>query len=390
MRRPMASAGFTLVELLVALLLGALVVGSALAFLRQQEAAVFQGARQLTVWQTLRYALEALRQDIAAAGAGLPVDSDQPALVFVGPDQIVFNADLVGRVAVDKRARFVDPDVPLAAAVALPRARAITIPGTSYRYPAKDYLAFGLLSEAETIGFRFRLDDTTPEPNDYLLERWVNDQPPEIVARGLYRNGTAPFFRYFNANGDSIPGPLFHSVPGHATPADSGAAARIDSVRVVQVEVAAVASGRGVETRRAIQQRIYLVNLDAPRVVRPCSDDPRLGVALDARVEVASGPSATDTIVLLRWPPALDQRAGEQDIVRYVVLRRMVGDPDTTWVPIDSRAATDSVRINGQAVFEARDTAVRVDSVYEYALQAIDCSPASSALVRTAPVRVRP
>lgn len=391
MRRPTSTAGFTLIELLLALLLGALVVGSALAFLRQQEVAVLQGGRQLNVWQTLRYALETLRDDLGAAGVGIPIDSDQPPLVYVGPDQIVFNADLVGRVAVDKRARYIDPDAPLEAVVAVRAARAFQIPGTTYAYPAKDYVALGLLSEAETIGFRFRPDDTTPAPDDYVLERWVNNPAAaEVVARGIYRNGTAPFFRYFDADGDPIAAPLFHGVPSHGAPADSGAAARIDSIRVVQVEFAAAARGRGVETRRALQQRILLANVEAPRTVRPCGDDPRLGVALDARVEVTPGPPEPDTVVVLRWLPALDQRAGEQDVVRYVVLRRQPSNPDTTWMPIDSRAANDSVVIAGQGMFEARDTAVRVDSIYEYALQAIDCSPAASALARTPPLRVRP
>ena len=90
-------AGFTLIEMMMAILLTMLVFGITVPFFRVQTNAVDQGAGRLDALQNARYAQNAIDRELRLAG-GTP---GQPVIVQASAFAITFNVDLVSRLASD-------------------------------------------------------------------------------------------------------------------------------------------------------------------------------------------------------------------------------------------------------------------------------------------------
>src|SRR5579884_3790346 len=217
-----------------------------------------------------------------------------------------------------------------------------------------------------------------PRRDDHLLLEQVNDQPAELVARNIVGSPTTVFFQYYRvtqrAGGvlslDSIPAaslPLRHVVPIHLAPQDTGAAAVIDSIRAVRITLTVTNGLTGVEERRRTLTR--MVNLPNVGIAnkKTCGSPPILGTALGASAIVqADGTPA----VQLTWNPAVDETAGEKDVVRYVLWRR-VGSATDWGTPYLSIPA-------GSASYVYTDAAVTSGQTYQYLLAAQDCTPSLS------------
>jgi len=67
-----SSRGFSLIELLVALAVGAVVIGAAVKLFSQGVAATFVVSQRAQMQQDLRASSDLLLKDISLAGAGLP------------------------------------------------------------------------------------------------------------------------------------------------------------------------------------------------------------------------------------------------------------------------------------------------------------------------------
>lgn len=373
--------GVTLVELMVALLIAGLVLTAALSFFRQQGDALSRGTEQATVLQNYRYAIATLRRDLRTAGSG--VLDQQPFLVFAGPNAVAFNADYASDDAANIFAVYVDTTAPAATVEALTPGGAITIPGSTFSYPGTAYTEQGTNSPAETIVFSFEADATTPRADDFVLLRRVNGTPPATVARNLLRTPGKPFFEYLRivdpgnapARVETVPAaslPLRHSVAVHGSAADAGAAALIDGIRAVRVNLSATNGRTG--AREQIRSTTRLVRLPNAGLanLKTCGETPQLGVSLAA----AQGISATGRpVVTLAWGRAADESGGERDAVRYVIWRRSgVGAPwGDPFISVPS----------GQPAYSYVDESVETDSVYQYALAVQDCTPALSSLAGT-------
>src|SRR5438034_960835 len=255
---PRPAAGFTLVELLVALVVFSAVMAGTLGFLRSQGRAMSLGSDRMNAVQNLQFALSTIEQRLRAAGANLP--GAQPAIIYAGRNVVAFNADYATNVPNDPFAIYYDPDVPAGAVTALTKAQRITLPLTTVGYPDTSYTTGGINSPAETMIFFVAPDSTTARGDDYILFEQVNGGPPDMVSRNIIGSPTTVYFDYYRLASvagtlsiDSLPAarlPLVHTVPIHLAPADTGAAAVIDSIRGIRVTFTVTNGLSGAAERR--------------------------------------------------------------------------------------------------------------------------------------------
>lgn len=373
-------AGLSLMEIVVALVLMLIVIGLAVPFFTVQARSIGMTAGRMDALQNARYAQNAIDRDLRIAGIGV-VDR-QPLLIQAHPFAITFNADLVTRDTADPGAIYYDADIDTMATTSLPNTRAITLPQGAFSYPDSNYMAGGVPSRAETISYWVELDAATPEPDDYILWRRINDTPQRLVTKGLILPGGQAFFRYFKpgAGGvlDSIPTaslPLYHTADIHGDPVnDVGASAITDSIRVVRVFAFGMFKDprTGQIVTRKVQSSTNLLN--AGMLNRStCGDVPiaPTGVAADT---IQNGLGQV-TSVRLTWTASTDQDGGEKDVERYALYKRpaLAG----TWgEPFMSVGA-------GTPTYSYDDTGI-ASGDWEYGILAQDCSPTNSSMV-TAP-----
>lgn len=380
-----AEAGMTLIEMMIALVVFSFALAGTLAFLRAQGRSFTLGSQRVAMVQNSRFAFRELEQDLRTAGAGAP--DIQPALIYLDTSVVAFNADYATNTPGDVFAVYYTPDAPPASTGAMTQDMRTAIPLSPVAYPNTSYVTGLLNSPAETIVFFFAPDTSTSRADDYVLYRRVNALAPEVVSRNLLHAPGVPFFRFFQevvpvGGGDHtitpVPDaglPLWHSVPIHLTLADTGLAARIDSVRGVQVTFAVTNGLSGAaERRRSLSRYIRFPNVGLA-VKKTCGDEPILGTPLTAVWNATGGG------VDLTWNAAVDEVAGERDIERYVIFRRLA--TDVTWG--DPHA---SVAPTGEPTYLLPDQKVTSGARYVYALAAQDCTPSNSALAVSASVDI--
>ena len=372
--------GFTLVEMLLGLVIFTVVMVGAMSFLTAQSRGFRRGDQDMSTLLNLSYGADHLHAHMRTAGAN--VAFRQPLLVYASSNAFSFNADYASNDAGDISAVYVDPDASPEETEALRLADQISIPGSlpAFLYPAMDYTAGpGINSPAETISFFFQADPETARGDDFLLLRQVNGRAPEPLVRNIVRDSiNLPFLRYFKLR---MPGPgqpavmslmppvelpVRHSVPGHGSTADAGS--RIDSLRAVLVSYMVTNGLEGaLERRQRISLTIPLPNMGL-RELKICGSAPVLGQGIAATFDNSTGISQ----ILLTWNRAFDEDQGERDVVRYVLWRRDVADPD--WSdPLTSIPAA------GLAAYSHIDQDLVPGTTYEYRLAAQDCTPRLSA-----------
>jgi prepilin-type N-terminal cleavage/methylation domain-containing protein len=378
--------GLTLAEMLVALMVFSFVMAGALAFLRAQGRSFTLANQRVGMFQNARYALNEMEKDMRTAGAAAP--DIQPQLIYVGANVAAFNANYWTDVPNDPKAVYYNPDAAAGTVTAMGKADRITIPLTSFAYPDTDYMTGVVNSDAETIIFYFEPDTSTTRSDDYVLRRQINNLPPDVVARNILQTPSTPFFQYFRHTSvlggglqlQQVPNatlPLMHTKPIHLALNDTGAFARIDSVRAVLVNFTITNGLTGSsERKRQMTRMIRLPNAGLAQK-KTCGDSPILGVGLTAVFQAGATGEPT---VRLTWPKATDESGGEKDVERYVIYRRASIDPD--WGdPYLSIPA-------GQATYLYVDAAVASGDRYFYGLMAQDCTPSLSPLVSSVQVNI--
>ena len=379
--------GLTLIELLIAIVVFSVVMAGTLSIMTSQSRAFRLGTDRMNILQNLQFAADFMARDIRTLGSNVP--DDQPMLVYAGSDVVSFSADYVSNVGGDPFAVYYDPDAPTGVVTAPRTGQAFAVPNTAFGFPSVDYTdPIGTNSPAEVLTFFFTPDSSTVRTDDYGLFRQVNDQPADLVARNLLKTPGTEFFQYYRVV--APPGqpvsiqpvastdlPVMHSVPQHLAPADTGAFAVVDSIRGVRVSLTATNGFTGArERQRAVTRLVRLANAGMANR-RTCGSEPLLGVALGGGViTLASG----DPAVQLRWNQATDESGGENDVVRYVLWRRLTSEPD--WGdPYLSIPA-------GNPNYTYDDTAVITGDRYLYALAAQDCTPSLSTLATVGPLTI--
>lgn len=376
-------AGVTLVELIVALAIFSVLLAVTLGFYRRQGEAFTEGNNRMAVMQNLRYGVNTVEQNVRTAGIGVPVE--QPVIVYADDNVITFNADYATNLANNFFSVFYDPRLPDAAASAVTKARAFTIPTTSFTYPDTSYYSGSSNSPAETITLYFEADTSTARTDDYALFRQVNELSPEVVARRLIATDS-PFFTFYRVDAGGGGGPLTalgaidlpaaHTAPTHGSLADTGALALVDSIRAVRVSYGATSGITGSdEAMRTITRLIRLPNAGVETQPN-CGNKPLLGTSLSATG--VDGTATDPGYIRLEWTRATDEYTGERDILRYVIWRRTGssgdwGDPLVSVSP-------------GSSTYVYEDHTAIEDQSYTYALAAQDCTPQYSELATVGPV----
>jgi prepilin-type N-terminal cleavage/methylation domain-containing protein len=367
-------AGFTMLELLISLMVTLVILALAAPLYRAQTTAVNSTAGRTDAARTAMFALDAIDQDMRNAGVG--VFDGQPLFIRASTGAVSFNGDLVTTRVNDPVAVFRDPDADSVAVDALTPALAVTLPNSSNVYPQPTGT---YNSNAETISF-FMAQDTVRHPvtNAYLyaLRRKVNRQPEEIIARNLIWDGTTPVFRYFRrfANGslgelNPAALPLFHSVVRHGAQNDTGPSALIDSIAVVRVRMIAIFKDpRGKHVTDTLWRDIKVAN-QGLLVRAQCGEIPLTPGAPSTDVSTV----AFRRVVTLTWNASTDENAGERDVEMYAVYRRVNGT-------IDWGEPIANVPASGLATTSYVDDTPVVGTTYDYAISALDCTPAPSTL----------
>jgi len=374
--------GVTLVELLVAMVVFSIVFGGAVSTFLTHNRAFNAGADRMSVLQNVRFALNMLESDLRTVGSG--VADFQPFMVFAGADVFAYNANYTTNVANDVFAVYYDPDAPAGSVASMRQSNPITVPNSNFVYPDTTFQN----SDAETIVFFFTPDSSTSRSDDYALFRKVNNDPPELVARNLKRTGSLPFFEYYSERTQSggvrsvqklttAALPLRHSASVEGSPADTGTAAVIDSLRGVRVNLTATNGNTGTaEKTRTLSRLIRLPNAGVT-VRKTCGDAP-LPLTL---VTATPGTDVNgDPFIRLAWSPSIDESSGEKDAVRYVIWRREAAD--LTWG--DPYLSIPS----GNPTYVYVDSAVQTGQTFRYRIAVQDCTPALSTNASAGPVVV--
>ena len=367
---PDLRAGFTSIELLVAMVVTLILMSIAAPLYRAQLGSIKDTSGRAEAARSAAFGSDAITQDLRNAGVG--AFDGQPVLVRGAQNAISFNADMVTSRVNDPIAVFSDPTADSASVAALRSNSPVTLPNSGQSYPAVSYA-----SNAETISYYITTDTaTSPIAGTQLgvLYRRVNALPAQVVSRNIVLYSGDPIFRYFkrSATGSisEVPGaslPLYHAAPRHGTPADTGAVSLIDSVAIVRVKLVTVFKNpRGGYSVDTLQRNIRIANQGLLQRAQ-CGEAPLSPGAPTATIQLIAGLNA----VQLTWSSSSDELSGERDVEMYAVYRRLQGA--ATW-----GEPMVNVPGAGTAVLSYLDNAVSSGDTYEYAITALDCTPVPS------------
>jgi prepilin-type N-terminal cleavage/methylation domain-containing protein len=379
MNRPMRMGrpGMTLLEMIVALLIFSFVMTATLALLKTESRSFALGSERVSMYQNGRFALNEMEKDMRTSGAGAP--DIQPQMIYISDSVMMFNANYWTNTPGDVEAVYYSPDAPDSAVSAMRMTAKITIPYTVIQYPDTNYLSGGVNSAAETIIFYFMKDASTARTDDYALYRRVNNLPPEIVSTNILQTAGQPFFEYFRER-NTVSGvktldtlvtgtlPLRHTRPIHLALNDIGAFALIDSIRAVRVSFTVTNGKTGADQRfRALSRLIRLPNVGLVNT-KTCGDAPIFTATPVAHDTLAA--DEVTPVITVTFAPSVDETAGEEDVERYVIWRRLStvldwGDPLVT-LP------------NGASPNVFTDAEIVSGLSYYYAVAAQDCTPSIS------------
>ncbi len=372
--------GVTTIELLVAITVTLIIVAIVAPLYRAQTSSVTRTAGRTDATRSATFAVDAIEQDMRNAGVG--VFDGQPLLVRGSVDAVSFNANMVTARTNDLVAVFYDPDADQTALGALQPTTSVTLPNSSVVYPTAAYS-----SNAETISYYTRAD-TGASPiagaSRVVLYRKVNRQSEEVIARNLLQTASVPMFRYYRRSlsgvlieitGTALP--LYHAAARHASAPDTGATAAIDSVAVVRLSVISMyRDPRGRAIVDTVQRNIRIANQGLLQRAQ-CGEIPLTPGAPTLSVITLAGLPA----VRLAWAASTDELSGERDVEMYAVYRRLSGS-------IDWGEPLANVPGAGVASLQYIDNTVATGVQYDFAISALDCTPAPSALTAASTILV--
>jgi prepilin-type N-terminal cleavage/methylation domain-containing protein len=380
---PVLRAGFSLLEVVVAMTIFLVVLGFSLPFFNSQSRAVSAAAGTGDMYRNIQFALAQIDRDLRMAGAG--TYSQQPMLVEAHGNAITFNANLITSDSADVRAVNYDPDADPLTMISLTKATSVTLPLVTKTYPDTDYILGGIRSPAETISYWVSADSSTALANDYILWRRENQAAPVVVAKGIMLSAGQSIFSYVKADtGGAVSTiasgslPLYHNAKIHGSPSDTGAYATIDSIRVVTISL----TGSYYDPRKGLQVSTVSASVrvaNSGLVSRTtCGETPIFGKTITVTTNGAL-PVVTPWVTLA-FAAAIDEAGGEKDVEQYAIFRRAPAA-----AAFDEPIASFSA---GLANYTYTDVNVQHGDQWVYGVAAVDCSPAMSSVSLTSTVTV--
>ncbi len=377
--------GFTLLEMILAMSLMLAMIGMTAQLFRKQSASVSTESGYLDAQQNSRFAVSMLERELRVAGVG--VVDQQPLLVMADTLSLTFNADLVALDTGDMGSVYINPNTDSASVDVLRTNEAITLPRTSTTYPETTYTSSpGVPSNAETISYWLSHDSTSSYSYDYVLFRRVNAKPARVVARGIVYNPGDTIFHYFKSdtlgNLTEIPPsalPIIHTAAIHGSTADTAHSALTDSIREVRLQFTTVFHDPRSGQAKLRQQRAIIHLMNAGLLHHfTCGNPPLAPGSVTASVTAANGTTVPQTYVTVAWTKSVDDGAGEKDVIRYAVYRRLssVATFDEPFAGVPAGAGS----------YSFNDIDVQSGQTWVYAVAAVDCSPATSPTAQSSSV----
>lgn len=372
--------GFTLAELLLSITLTIAVFSAAVPFFSLQMRQLQQDLGRSDAQQTARFAQNMVDRELRNIGIAttpmnnaLGITRNQPKIVLAHPFAVTFNSNLVANDTVDMNAVYYDPNVPSSLTMALPGAGMIQLPITNRSYPDFVYRdPVGILSSAETVSYWASLDSTSGQPDEYVMFRRVNDGPVAVVARGIKVLAGQALFSYRRVNNTGA----IVTVPNASLPIHWDDVSQLaDSIRSVQVELRGVFRGYNLQNKstsyeRYVRTQTNLANIGLAQR-NSCGDVP-LNPGVPTATIILNGTGTATERVRIQFSASPDEAAGEKDVERYAVFRRLVGDIWDEPVAVVGKSG-------GPYVFEDFDLVP--GSTFQYGVAAQDCSPANSSIL---------
>lgn len=366
-------AGFTLIEMMIAILLTMMVFAITIPFFRQQTIAVGNSAGRLDALQNARFAQNEIDRELRMAGGV----TGQPIIVQAAPFSVTFNSDLVTRFTSDPDATYYNPNADTLATESWEPARAKQLPTSTTVYPTQFYYdASGIQSPAETISYFLYLDPSAGRNDLYVLYRRVNDRDSTIVSNNIWiPTDTNYFFQYYKSSASGalslIPTsslPLYWTSTSHLQ----------DSIAAVFMRVAGLYhdARKNMDVVRTVYHRTTLLNYGKLKLYT-CGNPPGGPASVtNTLVQVTDSTGAViENNVQVIWTPSADETGGAQDVGLYVVERKLTSGTD--WQVLSNVVA------QGTATYEYDDFSPPVGSgvSYVYGVYAQDCTPSNSTVV---------
>jgi type II secretory pathway pseudopilin PulG len=385
-----ARAGFTLIEMMMAVLLTMMVFAITIPFFRSQTTALDGGAGRLDAAQNAHYAQSAIDRELRLAGGA----TGQPIIVQAAPFAITFNVDLVTTQTNDPDATYYNPSAdPLAVESWLPSA-AKTLPTSAVTYPTVEYTdGNGFQSHAETISYFLYLDASSGRNDLYTLFRRVNDRDSTVVAHNMWiPTDTNYFFQYSRTDSSgaivTIPQanlPIYWNTAGDWA----------DSVRLVQMRISGLYRDvrKSMDITRTIYHSTRLLNAGMLKQntcgAAPLAPGTVTATQMDAGspdFSILPGPWTTsDTLPLAEvqvvYNASPEEAGGAKDVATYVIERALQGS--TTWQVLGNLVA------RGYATYTWDDFTFQPGN-WMYGVVAVDCSPSYSPVSQTASAVTNP
>jgi type II secretory pathway pseudopilin PulG len=372
-------AGFTLIEMMMAVLLTMLVFAVTIPFFRSQTNALDGGAGRLDAMQNARFAQSTIDRELRLAGGA----AGQPIIVQAAPFAITFNVDLVTTQTNDPDATYYNPNADSLAVESWLPARAKTLPTSAVSYPTVEYYdGNGFQSHAETISYFLYLDATTGRPDLYTLFRRVNDRDSTIIAHDMWIPvDTNYFFKYSRTDSAgnivSIPQatlPIYWNTAGDWA----------DSVRLVQMRIAGLYHDvkKNIDITRTVYQSTRLLNAGMLKE-NICGSNPLPpGTVTATQIDTTgaawfSGDANPLAEVQVVFNASPEEAAGLKDISSYVVERTIQGT--TNWQVLGNQVAY------GQVSYTYNDYTFQT-GVWVYGVVAANCSPSYSTVSQASAV----
>jgi type II secretory pathway pseudopilin PulG len=369
-------AGFTLIEMMMAVLLTMLVFAITIPFFRNQTRALDGGAGRLDAQQNARYAQSAIDREVRLAGGV----TGQPIIVQADKFALTFNVDLVTIDVNDPDATYYNPQADTLAVESWLPTRAKTLPTSAVVYPTQIYYSSpGFASHAETISYFLYLDATTGRNDLYTLFRRVNDRDSTVVAHNMWIPvDTNYFFQYSRTqdNGTIVSIPQA-SLPIYWNTAGDWA----DSIRVVQMRIAGLYRDvqKQMDITRVVYHSTHLLNAGLLKQ-NICGLPPQPASGVTAiQIDSTGSPWTTGSLagIQVNWTASVEEASGEKDVASYVIERTVTGTAN--WDVVSNVVA------RGNATYSFIDYTF-LTGQWTYGVVAVDCSPGYSGVAQAASV----
>lgn len=358
--------GFSLIELMIAIVVMAVVLAGTMNFFMGQSRTFRKATTDMVLLQNARFATDLLNEHFRSVGANLTVG--QPSVIYADKNTFAFNADYATNVAGDIDAIYYEPKAPTSETQSLLQAQAFTIPNSSpgLIYPAADYIGGGgAPSPAEAITFWFAPDTETTRTDDFVLLRQVNANAPEVVVRNVLPDSVYPFFRYMYLKIGVGGVQSIDTVPGASLPRTYATDTVVSNDRVRGVIISFQVTNGLTDTAQRTRPVSVIASLPniGMRQLQTCGSKP-LPVSAVVATYVSPG------VLKVTWTASPDESAGERDVLRYNVTRSADFAPGV-WTNVASVPA-------GGGPYSFTDTGLNGLVTYFYAVAAQDCTPSFS------------